>query len=126
MSNLQWPNDRIRHWLVTLGLLVLTSRSAPAMSSTDQVAWRGKPVAAQPDWPEGVLDLVNDPLRTDGWKPWFSEWPNDVDFYAFQVSGTNDVNRLIAKLAAIRSTEARVLLYPDKEPRALGFTTVLK
>lgn len=126
MSNPWRANNRSLRWLAVLGVLVLTSTSAPAISGTSQVAWPGKPVVAQPDWPEGVLDLVNDPLRTEGWNPWFSEWPNDANFYTFQVSGTNDVNHLIAKLAAIKNAKARVLLYPDKEARGLGFTTVLK
>ena len=108
-----------------LGALALIAANALAMSGTSQVAWPGKPVAAQPDWPAGVLDLVNDPLRTEGWNPWFSEWPNDVNYYTFKVSDTSDVNRLIAKLAAIKSAKARVFLYPGKEPRALAFTTVL-
>ena len=56
MSNPRWPNDRIRRGLVALGVLALTSTSAPAMSGTSQVAWPGKPVAAQPDWPDSVLD----------------------------------------------------------------------
>lgn len=125
MNNPRWSNYRIGSWLAALGVLALTSTTAPAMSGTDQVAWPGKPVAAEPDWPEGVLDLVNDPLRTEGWNPWFSEWPNDVKHYAFQVRGTNDVNRLLKKLAAIKHAKVQVLLYPDKEPRGLGFTTVL-
>lgn len=108
-----------------LGALALTATNALAWSSTDHIAWPGKPVAAERDWPEGVLALVNDPLRTEGWHPWFSECPNDVNFYAFHVNDTNDVNRLIAKLAAIKSTNAQVFLYPEKEARALAFTTVL-
>jgi hypothetical protein len=118
-------NNRIRLWLVAAGLVVLPATSATAMSGTSQVAWRGKPVAAQPDWPAGVLELVNDPLRTEGWNPWFSEWPNDVNYYTFKVGGTNDVNRLIAKLAAIKGVRARVALRPEREARALAFTTVL-
>jgi hypothetical protein len=119
-------NNRIRLWLVAAGLVVLPSMSALAMSGTTQVAWRGKPVAVQPGWPAGVLKLVNDPLRTDGWNPWFSEWPNDVNYYAYEVGGTNDVNELIAKLAAIKTAKPQVLLRPGKEARALAFTTVLK
>jgi len=116
---------RIGSWLVILGVLALTSTTALAMSGTSQVAWPGKPVAAEPDWPEGVLDLVNDPLRAEGWNPWFSEWPNDVNYYTFQVRGTKDVNHLLTKLAAVKSAKAHVLLYPDKEARGLAFTTVL-
>ncbi len=126
MSNPRWSKSRVPQWLASLAILTLTIASASAWSSTDQVAWRDKPVKAQADWPEGVLDLVNDPLRTEGWHPWFSEWPNDVNHYTFQVRGTNDVNHLITKLAAIKSAKAQVLLYPDKEARGLGFTTVLK
>jgi hypothetical protein len=66
--------------------LSLVATNVLAMSSTSQVAWRDKPVPAQPDWPAGVLDLVNDPLRTEGWNPWFSECANDVNFYAFPKS----------------------------------------
>ena len=111
--------------LFALSVLVLAASNTLAMSGTSQVAWRDKPVPAQSDWPAGVLDLVNDPLRTEGWNPWFSEWPNDVNYYAFQVGDTNDVNRLITKLAAIKSAKAQVRLYPDNEPRVLAFTTVL-
>ena len=69
--------------LAAFSALVLAASNTLAMSGTSQVAWRGKAVAVQPDWPEGVLDLVNDPLRTEGWNPWFSECPNDMNFYAF-------------------------------------------
>jgi hypothetical protein len=119
------PNGRSWRFHALLTLLVLTAANALAMSGTSQVAWPGKPVAARADWPEGVLDLVNDPLRTEGWNPWFSECPNDVDFYSYAVEGTTNVNHLIAKLAAIKGAKARVLLYPDKEPRVLALTTVL-
>jgi hypothetical protein len=119
-------NRRLRFLLAASGVLVLTAASALAMSGTDQIAWRGKPVAAQPDWPKGALDLVNDPLRTEGWNPWFSECPNDVNFYAFAVSDTNQVNHLIAKLAAIKADRIKLLLSPAPEPRVLAFATVLE
>lgn len=112
--------------LVAFGALALIATNTFAMSGTSQVAWRDKPVPVQPDWPAGVLDLVNDPLRTEGWNPWFSEWPNDVNYYAFKVSGTNDVNRLTAKLAAIKGAKPQILLNPGKEARVLAFTTVLE
>lgn len=107
------------------GAALLTGDCACGMSGTSQVAWPGKPVAAVADWPAGVLELINDPLRTKGWNPWFSEWPNDVNHYAFMVTNSSDVNRLIRKLADIKAGKRVILLAPGKEPRSLGFTTVL-
>jgi len=115
----------IRFTLILLSALALTAPRAGAISSTDQAASPGKPVRAEPGWPEGVLDLVNDPLRTDGWNPWFSEWPNDVNHYAFEVANTDEVNRLIEKLTAIKAKRLVVALNPTMEARGLGFTTVL-
>ncbi len=96
------------------------------MSSTSKVASPGRPVSATPGWPEGVLDLVNDPLRTDGWNPWFSQMANDVNFYEFKVRDTDDVNRLLQKLAAIKAPKIQVQLNPGKEPSYLGYSTVLE
>ena len=109
-----------------MAVLLFGSVFAFGMSSTTRVAWPDKPVVGENDWPEGTLALVNDPLRTEGWNPWFSEWPNDVNNYGFQVTNTADVNRLIQKLAAIKSTNAQIRFSADKEPKSLGFTTVLK
>lgn len=115
-----------RFTLILLGALALTAPRLSAMSGTSQVAWRGKPVAAQPDWPAGVLELVNDPLRTEGWNPWFSECPNDVNFYAFAVKDTNHINHLITRLAAIKANRMTLQLSPAPEPRALAFAAVLE
>jgi hypothetical protein len=110
---------------VALGAVLLAAVQAPAISGTTQVAWPGRPVRAEADWPAGVLELVNDPLRAAGWNPWFSEWPNDVNHYEFKVRGTDDVNHLLERLAAIRGARAQVRLNPGQEARALAFTTVL-
>lgn len=112
--------------LILLGAMAATLPDARAMSGTSQVASPGKPVAAVTGWPEGVLDLVNDPLRTDGWNPWFSQMANDVNFYAFKVRDTDDVNRLIQKLMAIKAPKVHVQLNPGSEATYLGYTTVLE
>ena len=100
-----------------------------AMSSTSQIASEGRliPKAAVETygWPAGVLDLVNDPLRSEGWNPWFSEWPNDVNHYEIKLRGQDDLKQIIQKLVAIRCDVVRIRLDPGKEPSALGFTTVL-
>jgi len=96
--------------LTALCALLPFTQPARAMSGTTQVAWTGKPVAAVAEWPAGVLELVNDPLRGDGWNPWFSELPNDVNWYEFKIHNTDEVNQLIGKLAAIKATNVVVRL----------------
>jgi hypothetical protein len=90
-----------------------------------QIAWPGSPVAESPGWPAGVADLVNDPTRTSGWNSWFSEWPNDVNQYGFEIAKTDDLNRLIGKLAAIKSGARQIRLSYLEEPRSLGWVTRL-
>lgn len=117
-------------WIVGgIGMMALIGVTAWGWSSTSQVASKGRPVPAskaeESAWPEGILDLVNDPVRADGWNPWFSEWPNDVNHYEMIVQGGEDVQRLLDKLGKVRCKEVRLVLKPDPEPRSLGFTTVL-
>ena len=112
--------------LAICALLHLGGPFASGMSGTSIVAWPGKPATGKADWPEGALALVNDPVRTTGWNPWFSEWPNDVNHYGFQVTNSADVNGLIQRFAAIKSTNMQVRLNPGREARSLGFSTVLK
>jgi hypothetical protein len=111
--------------LAVWGAMAWVTTNAVAMSGTTRVAWPGKPVIAAEGWPAGTVDLLNDPQRTEGWNPWFSECPNDVNHYAFQIQSTGEINRLLAKLATIKAGRILLVLSPDKEPRGLGFTTVL-
>ena len=123
------PKDRImkphRLLAAALGLtsLLAVRHDAFAMGGTSVVATPGQPASVSSDWPEGVGELVNDPSRTTGWNDWFSEWPNDVNQYAFEIESTDDLNRLIAKLAAIQGDLRQIRLSPEKEPRGLGWVT---
>jgi HEAT repeat protein len=107
----------------------IVSVSVFAMSSTTQVAYEGKPiteVAVEGNgWPVGVLELLNDPLRANGWNSWFSECPNDVNRYEFKLHTGDDLKQVVRKLAKIHCKTVRIELDPRKEPRGLGFTTVL-
>jgi hypothetical protein len=105
---------------------LLGAITAFGMSGTDQVAWPGKPVSAETNWPPGTVELLNDPLRAAGWNPWFSEWPNDVNHYEFKPRTTKEVNHLVALLAAIKADRVCLILSPEQEPRGLGFTTRLQ
>jgi hypothetical protein len=96
-----------------------------AAGGTSIVASKGSPTYENPAWPAGVVRLLGEPQRTTGWNPWFSEWPNDVNHYAFEVETTEDVNRLLQMLAETRSDLRQVRLSPHKEPRGLGWVTNL-
>ena len=96
-----------------------------AMGGTSIVASKGQPAHPNATWPEGVLELVNDPARTTGWNSWFSEWPNDVNQYAFDIETTNDLNRLIEKLSSVKSVMRQIRLSLFKEPKGLGWVTSL-
>ena len=96
--------------------------TAFAISSTDQIAWPNKPVVAEKHWPSGVLEIMNDPTRQNGWHPWFSEWPNDVNYYELNANNVGDLKRLIEKLAAINASKVQVLLNPAREAGPLAFT----
>jgi hypothetical protein len=108
-------------WAVVLA----TAANLFGRSGTSQVAWPGRPVAARADWPSNALELINDPARTEGWNPWFSEWPNDVEHFTFKLRDTDDANRLLRRLAKIPG-KVELKLNPGREPGALGFTTGLK
>ena len=62
------------------------------------------------DWPDGVLKLVNDPLRHDGWNSWFSGFPNDVERYRFRLAKTADVDHLANRFSTIKADRLRILL----------------
>ena len=113
--------------LVSLTLCLVTTLSvsdyAVAAGGTDIVATKGQPAGVSPNWPEGTGALVNDASRTSGWNSWFSEWPNDVNQYAFVIKSSDDLNRLIEKLAAIKSDLRQIRLSYLKEPSGLGWVT---
>lgn len=89
------------------------------MASTAQVAWPGRAVEQREGWPAGALAVINDATRTTGWNPWFSEMPNDVNHYGFEPQTSEDVHRLIVRVAAI--TGAVVRLSPRHESFWPGF-----
>lgn len=121
------PKERImidRRQRIVVYCIVL-SIAAPRIlfgaGGTSIVATKGGPAHVSAGWPEGVGELVNDPARTSGWNSWFTEWPNDVHQYAFEIKSTDDLNRLIAKLAAIKSELRQIRLSHQKEPSGLGW-----
>ena len=111
---------------IAVGLLsMILSAQLCAAGGTMTIAMEGSAAYVSPNWPAGVGEIVNDPARTTGWNSWFSEWPNDVNQYALQVGSSDDINRLIQKLAAVGSELKQIRLSYLKEPRGLGWVTQL-
>jgi hypothetical protein len=106
-----------------LGLALTSRGNALAEGGTSIVATKGQPTTVSESWPGGVGELVNDASRTTGWNSWFSEWPNDVNHYGFEIQTTKDLNRLIEKLVAIKSDLRQIRLSHLKEPSSLGWVT---
>lgn len=100
--------------------LLAAPRPAAAISGTHKVAFRGKPVTALPGWPEGVMKLINHRLRTDGWHPWFSELPNDMNYYGMDVRGMDDVNALLKLLAGVKAKRVVLNFDPAAGGRHVG------
>jgi hypothetical protein len=101
-------------------VLLAAPRPVAALSGKDKVASRGKPAKALPGWPEGVMKLINHRLRTDGWNSWFSELPNDMNYYGMDVRGMDDVNALLKLLAAVKAKHVVLNFDPAAGGRHVG------
>src|SRR5262245_22020286 len=94
---------RSRRSACSVVLILFAASNLMAAGGTNTIATKGQSVTVSTAWPEGVDAIVNDPTRTSGWNSWFSEWPNDVNQYAFEITTIDDLNRLIEKLSATKS-----------------------
>lgn len=121
----------MRVWQISSGLCVSFALSCFAFAApgTNQIATKEQPVAKELatyyDWPAGVIALVDDLLRENGWNPWFSGWPNDVKHFEFKLREHDDLKPINRKLERIAADVKRIELDPRKEPGALGFSTSL-
>ena len=111
--------------LFTASVLLIAVGPLLAAGGTSIVAAKGEKAHIPATWPAGAGELVNDPARTVGLNSWFSEWPNDVNQYGFEIATMDDLNRLIKKLAEIKTEVKQLRLCPQKEPRGLGWVTSL-
>lgn len=101
-----------------------------ALATTDQVASPGQPVAETTAeklaWPEGTLELVNNPLRTTGWEPWINGVSGPAQHYLINVKTVDDTNRLIRKLAAVKSETLCLVLQPGNEVRSVPYVQTFR
>jgi hypothetical protein len=109
----------------TVLIALAAAPQARGAGGTRFVAWKGRPAHVSAFWPTGVESLLDDPVRTDGWNPWFSGYPNDVSHFAFEIASMDDLNRIIAKLAACKCKVRRIQLSYETEPASLGFVSGL-
>jgi hypothetical protein len=110
--------------LIAAGIL-LAGTACFGAGGTSSAAQKGQPAYIAEGLPEGTAALVNDSHRTNGWNDWFTEWCNDVNHYAYEVTSAEEINKLIEKLAAIKSDVKEVRLSYLKEPQGLGWVTHL-
>lgn len=107
-------------------ILLSICSSLHARGGTFRVATKGQKVSNVTSWPKGLEAFLNHPSRTDGWNDWFTEWPNDVEHYQFEVKDTEEANAVLAKFANVKSDKLRVRLSPGKEPRSIGWVSEIK
>jgi hypothetical protein len=109
----------MRRFIFPLALAAAILTSAPAVAwaiaGFSPVAAQGQPLEDNGQWPAKMVDVLNDPARTVGWNFWFSECPNDVNNYAFVAKSTDDLNRILKKLAAVDGKGMTVVLALGKE-----------
>jgi hypothetical protein len=87
--------------LLAIAALAFASSRCRAAAGTDQIAYKGQPIQDRAGWQRGVVELLNDPRRGDGWSDWFSEWPSDVGHYEFHATNTEQLNEVIATFCRI-------------------------
>jgi hypothetical protein len=118
MSRAIW---RIRTCFFCVAAMALAIPSLVyASSGTDRIAEPGRRFEDQQakwyEWPRGTLELINDDARRFGWHHWFSELPNDANWFDYEVKDTAEINRLIERLVAIDSKRHVVILSAGEPP----------
>ncbi len=126
-------------FIIGLALVVCIASSVSAAGGTATIAIKGQKVSERESWPGGVVELLNHETRGSGWNDWFSEWPNDVDHFEFQVTSMDQVNDVIREFAKIRVERDRtgsdgkplsqkpvlpeIHLCPRSSPRGFGWVS---
>lgn len=116
--------------IVVLAFAMTNATRAWSAAGTDHVARPGErispEVVAHYEWPEGSVELVNDPLRANGWHPWFSELPNDTIYFEMNVRDARDVQHLIDQMKKVKTLKRRIALHPGREANIVSYTKFVK
>ena len=121
------PLSRILSLVLAVVLSVEMTSLARAVGGTSVIAKKGEPISPHKGWPDGVSKLLKHETRGTGWNDWFSEWPNDVDHYEFQVTSIDEVNDVINQFAKIEVAEGsprpEIHLCPAASPKGFGWVS---
>ncbi len=110
--------------VVLLGTFAPLLRTANAAGGTDDIARPGNPVIIDlAPYPDGTKALVNHALRADGWRPWFTEWPNDVIHFSFDAKTNEEAQAIVDAFAAIKARGKQVRLSAQQEPTNIGWVS---
>jgi len=106
----------------TVCALFIICLPASGETTIEKVASEGQPIT-QTDvenfgWPDGVIDLLNHPLRSNGWTYRNVGRKNVTHSYAFNLRNPEDLHSIIDQLLEIRSETIRIILYPGNEARS--------
>jgi hypothetical protein len=109
-----------RRCLPALAIVLLIPSLVYAIGGTDRIAEPDKRFEEQQanwyEWPRGTLELINDEARRFGWHHWFSELPNDANWFDYEAKDTAEINRLIERLATIDSKRVVVIISAGEPP----------
>ncbi len=87
---------------------------APSQRKPSLPANSGTPVststAERLGWPDGVLDVLNDPSRRDGWNTMAAESANDLHRYELWIESTEELQNLVDRFSKIQSNRLKVAL----------------
>lgn len=108
----RWPT------LLAAGLVLTLAGQASALYLVDLYGASPLPAVTAEDhgWAKGTLELVNHPTRRQGWSPFFSECPNDVEHFGYRLRNMDDVNGLLDTLGRV-DAKVSVLLSLEREYR---------
>jgi len=120
--------------LCAAAALLLAPPRAHGMSEVGQVARKGQPVpksfVVRQGWPQGALDMVNDPARENGWGLYgwglVSGTEAHLCHFGMNVQTPQDVDRLIQKLAQVKARPLRLALSPTHEGTSIGFVRTMR
>jgi len=73
------------------------------------------------DWPEGALEIANDPLRRWGYLVWSTGAPNDRIQFVLGVREASDLQRHVDLMKNIKSLKRQIILVPGHLPLLPGY-----